>query len=200
MNIGFNTEVSVSAQTYHVQTEVHGPVHPLIETVVYLQGRVLHRRSQTYADLAQVPGFTEESLRSRVEDQHRAVIEELRAGGFEAATQDSKSASPPPPGIQVQLLNPASWASAGTATLDVEVSALPAREPLAGVDVEVTLGGSHGPFRFAGKSDERGRARISFPMLVLGSAGSELVIRAATGAARDEIRYSLRARSRTPAA
>jgi hypothetical protein len=200
MNIGFNTEVRVDAQTYHVQTEVRGPVHPLIETVVYLQGRVLHRRSQTYEDLARVPGFTEESLRSRLEDQHRAVIEELRAGGFAASPQETKAASLPHPGIQVQLLNPASWASAGTATLDIEVSSLPAREPLRGAVIEVTLGGLQGPVRFAGKSDERGRAQISFPMPVLGSAGSELVIRAATGAAHDEIRYSLRARSRTPAA
>ena len=203
MNIGFNTEIRVGARACHVQTEVHGPAHPVIDTVVYLQGRVLHRRSQSYEDLSAAPEFTEESLRHRVENQHRVVIEQLRAGTIEVGKQEPRKAkdqattSQPRPVLQVQLLNPASWISAGTATLQMEVLSLPRRRPLPGARIEVTIGGTQGPICFVGKSDERGRAELSFPMPAFGPGSAELVIRVEAEGGHDEIRYALRPKPRT---
>ncbi len=192
MNIGFNTEIQVGEQACHVQTEVHGPARPVIDTVVYVRGRVLHRRSQSYEDEAASAGFNEETLRPRVEEQHRAVIEGLRAGSIpiEAGPQGARGRKPA--AISVQLLNPASWAAAGTATLEIEVLSRDDRHPLPGAEIEVKLEGTQGPIRFAGKSDEKGRAQLSFPMPRLGPGGAELVIHAAAGAGQDEIRYALR--------
>ena len=199
MKLGFNTEIQVGEQACHVQTEVRGKAHPVIDTVVYVRGRVLHRRSQSYQDVAALPGFDEETLRPRVEEQHRAVIEGLRAGSIPI-----EAGSPSPGGrnraaISVQLLNPTSWAAAGTATLEIEVLSRADRHPLPGADIEVKLEGTQGPIRFIGKCDEKGRAQLCFPMPRLGPGGAELVIHAAAKAGQDEIRYALRPKPRTTA-
>jgi len=196
VNLGFNTEIQVGEQACHVQTEVHGPAHPVIDTVVYVRGRVMHRRSQSYQDMAALPKFDEETLRPRVEEQHRAVIEGLRAGSIPIDAGSPSPGGRNPAAISVQLLNPTSWAAAGTATLEIEVLSRADRHPLPGAEIEVKLEGTQGPIRFVGKSDEKGRAQLSFPLPRLGPGGAELVIHAAAKAGEDEIRYALRPKSR----
>jgi hypothetical protein len=102
------------------------------------------------------------------------------------------------PGIRVQLLNPASWLNAGSARLLVEVRS---REPEASIPdavVEVSFEGAQRPFVFKTITDAQGRAEIGFPLPKFGPGGASLVIRASCVAGRDEIRYSLRAKSRQP--
>ena len=84
MSSGFNTDVRVGEQVFHVQTEDRGPSHPVIDTVVYQNGRVLHRRSSNYAAIRRIRRIYAGSLRERVEEQHRGVIEDLRAGALDA--------------------------------------------------------------------------------------------------------------------
>ena len=200
MNLGFNTEVRSGEKICHVQTEVRGLAYPVIETLVYVHGQIFHRRSQDCADLAAPADREEDALRPRVEDQHRAVIADIRAGAisFEVGDDDSPKAGTPS-GIEVQLLNPASWVSAGTATLEIEVLSRENRQALPGVRIEVALEGTQGPICFTGRSDERGRAQLSFPMPRLGPGGAELIIRAESDRGADEVRYALRPKPR-PAA
>lgn len=80
MSFGFNTDVRVGEQVFHVQTEDRGSGRLVIDTVVYQSGRVLHRRSASYSEFAASADFNAEALRRRVEEQHRLVIGELRAG------------------------------------------------------------------------------------------------------------------------
>ncbi len=112
MSSGFNTDVRVGEQVYHVQTEDRGPNRPAIDTAVYQQGRVLHRRSSNYAEFAASEEFSAEALRQRVEQQHRAIIEELRSGTLTAGPAGPVE-QPPASGIQIQLLNAQAWLSAG---------------------------------------------------------------------------------------
>ena len=83
MSSGFNTDVRIGTNVFHVQTEDRGPVHPVIDTAVYLAGRVIHKRSVNYQDFASSANFTAEALEDRVESQHRQVIEGLRSGELE---------------------------------------------------------------------------------------------------------------------
>ena len=48
MNFGFNSNVRVGEALYHVQTEDRGPTHPFLDTVVYMSGRVVYKRSVGY--------------------------------------------------------------------------------------------------------------------------------------------------------
>lgn len=198
MSSGFNTDVKVGDQVFHVQTEDRGPGHPIIDTAVYQNGRILHRRALNYSELAESLLFTPEDLRRRVEDQHRAVIEDIRSGALdsEIALASTTTQANRPSGIQLQLLNPGSWLSAGKVSLEVEVSRRVDRQPQVGAEVEAFIEGALENTPHHGTSDEQGRLRIQFPLPPLGKGDLSLVINAKTGSWKDEIRFTMRSRSK----
>lgn len=198
MVFGFNTDIKVGKTVFHVQTEDRGPGNPVIDTTIYAQGRVLHKRATGYKEFLSSPEFNETTLRQRLEEQHRAVIDELRTGKLQPG---APGAAPPvtesqTSGILVNLLNPASWLAGGTASLKVEVKSREKGTPLADAHVEVSMEGALRPVKFQMKTDARGLAELTFPMPRLGPAGAELVIRASGPSGLDESRYSLRPKAK----
>jgi hypothetical protein len=194
MSSGFNTDVQIGTEVFHVQTEDRGPAHPVIDTVVYQNGRVLHRRSSNYRHFVESDEFDHEGLRDRVEEQHRSVIEDLRSGVLDpqvagAATQDGR-----PSGIQMQLMNPGSWLTGGHIFLDVELVRRADRGPQAGVAVEAFIDGAVEDRRYSEVTDSQGRARLRFSLPPLGKGDLTLVIRAATSSGNDELRFAMRSR------
>ncbi len=232
MSSGFNTDVRVGERVYHVQTEDRGPNRPVIDTMVYQNGRVVHRRNSNYGHFLDSPEFTHEELRERVEEQHRCVIEDLRAGNLnggssgkgtaqetpprelrpepesepapEAAAAPAPEAEPEPErepepaGIQLQLLNPESWLTAGSISLQVEILRRTDQQPLSYARVEALIEGSLDETRHAGTTDEQGRVQIRFPMPKLGKGGLALVIQARAEHGACELRYVMRSNPRQP--
>ena len=198
MSSGFNTDVKVGDQVFHVQTEDRGPSHPIIDTAVYQNGRILHRRALNYSEMAESISFTPEDLRRRVEEQHRAVIGDIRSGVLDSEIASASTAADAnrPAGIQLQLLNPGSWLSAGKVSLEVEVSRRADRQPQVGANVEAFIEGALDEARHPGTSDEQGRVRIQFSLPPLGKGDLALVIHAKTGSWKDEIRFTMRSRQR----
>ena len=198
MSSGFNTDVKVGEQVFHVQTEDRGPNHPIIDTAVYQNGRILHRRALNYSELAESLFFTPEDLRRHVEEQHRAVIEDVRSGALDSEIASASTATQAnrPAGIQLQLLNPGSWLSGGKVSLEVEVSRRADRQPQVGASVEAFIEGALDDIRHSGTSDEQGRVRIQFPLSPLGKGDLTLVIHAHTGSWKDEIRFTMRSRQK----
>src|SRR5580692_12226877 len=80
MIFGHNTNIKVGEWTFHVQTEDRGEGHALIDTTVYYQGRVLHRRTNNYYDLMPLDDDRRQALKLRLDDQHRMVLEEMQTG------------------------------------------------------------------------------------------------------------------------
>jgi hypothetical protein len=78
---GFNTDVKYSGVVYHVQTEDKGTANPLIETLIYKGGEILGSRRLPYKDLVQ-PG-DEPTITRMMEDQHKAMILEVKRGRFD---------------------------------------------------------------------------------------------------------------------
>ncbi len=76
MNFGFNSNVRVGNAIYHVQTEDRGPAHPFLDTVVYLSGRVVYKRSTNYQQFAADTDAASlvHKLHERLAQQHREVI------------------------------------------------------------------------------------------------------------------------------
>ena len=196
MSSGFNTDVRVDDHVFHVQTEDRGPSHPVIDTVVYQNGRILHRRSSSYEHFASSGEFTAEGLRERVEEQHREVIEDLRGGVLAEQIAAALEAASRTSGIQVQLLNPTSWLAGGNVQLDLEIVRRADRQPLAGAQVEAAIEGAAEATRHGGTSDDQGRVRIGFPLPPLGKGDLALVIHAKADADKDEIRFAMRSRSK----
>jgi hypothetical protein len=203
MSSGFNTDVRVGGRVFHVQTEDRGPNRPVIDTTVYQNGRVVHRRNSNYKHFAESAEFNPEDLRGRVEEQHRCVIEDVRSGalngnGSTTAVAEAEPAAPAPSpsGIQVQLLNPESWLSAGTVSLSLEILSRGEQQPQSEVQVEALIEGSVDEARHRGTTDSQGHVQIRFPMPKLGKGGLALVIQAKAEHGADELRYVMRSNPR----
>ena len=197
MSRGFNTNVRVGERLFHVQTEDRGAAHAKIDTAVYLEGRVIHRHSSPYAHPDGPSG-------EQVEEQHRGVIEALRAGSivFDGASAGAAHKAPATNlagGISVTLLNPKSWVSAGHADLQVEVRERgDGAAPIAGARVEARLDGVAPLQIHEAGTDSDGRAQFKFPLPAAGIGGATLVIRAIAPSGEDEIRFYLRAKPKSP--
>lgn len=197
MSSGFNTDISVGDRVFHVQTEDRGPDRPIIDTVVYQNGRVLHRRTFNYESFLASPEFSAEILRDRVEEHHRTVIEDLRSGFLDEEINAAQQQSTKTQGIQVQLLNPEAWLSAGSVLLDLEILRRVDGQPESGAQVEALIEGALDETRHAGTSDGQGRVQIQFPMPQLGKGDLALVIQATANAGKDEIRFTMRSRPKS---
>lgn len=195
MSSGFNTDVEVGGRVFHVQTEDRG-LNPKIDTAVYHNGRVLHRRACDYQHFVDSLEFTPEGLRERVEEQHRCVIEDLRGGFLDAEI----AAAIEQAGIEVHLLNPRSWLSGGHVLLELEILRRGDRQPEPGVLVEAAIEGAARDDPHRGKSDERGRVQLQFPLPMLGRDDLTLVIQARNDSSKDEIRFAMRAKPKNPPA
>jgi hypothetical protein len=211
MNFGFNSNVRVGKDVYHVQTEDRGPVHPFLDTVVYLAGRVVHKRSSSYEDLT-VGGLDGEALaqqlRERISLQHRDVVAQMEGGTIALNTDTRKSvaASSPLPqaplrdSLEVHLLNPKSWLAGGNVTLDVEIRRSGSAEVTGLADVETFLEvekSRSAPIRAV--ADEKGRATLSFVLPPAVAEGTTLVIRATDGTLYGELRFRLKAKQQETA-
>jgi hypothetical protein len=216
MPFGHNSNVRAGGILYHIQTEDRGAHHPFIDTTVYCQGRVLHRRSTNYDDILGMGEGLESFLQRLVEEQHRSVVEEIRAGTLAlSAEQEAWRAGPgghdrrevgapeasaaPPEGLRLRLQNAGTWLSGGNATLKVQVLAKNSEAPIEGAEVEARIEGAATPTLHKGFTDSAGQTEISFPMPRFGPEGGALAIRASGTEGQDEIRYLLRAKPHAPA-
>ena len=90
MITGFNSDVKYRGLVYHVQTEDKGQVNPLIETLIYRGGEILASRRLPYAELIEGQDV-EDAISRLMEEQHNAMILEVKRGGFAPAVEDHPS-------------------------------------------------------------------------------------------------------------
>src|SRR5579859_371707 len=213
MLIGHNSDVKVGTSVYHVQTEDRGTTTALIDTTVYLKGRVLHRRTNHYRDLLPLDHNREMQLRERIYAQHQAVADEIRSGalklpdtsaGSPNAASAQKPAAPtnsatPTPPLNLELLNARSWLSGKRASLQIAVRQNQNGAALSGAKVVVRIDGSATKSEYTAQTGADGSTQIEFEMPNLNSHEPALVIEAAHGAANGHLRYQLRAKPRVPA-
>jgi hypothetical protein len=84
---GFNTDVKFRGLVYHVQTEDKGRENPLIETLIYKGGEILASRRLPYAELIG-GGDPEKAISHLMEEQHNAMILEVKRGKFTPAAEE----------------------------------------------------------------------------------------------------------------
>jgi hypothetical protein len=214
MIFGHNTNVSVGAHKYHVQTEDAGATSALIDTTVYAGGRVLHRRTNNYLDLLPLNADREKALKLRLDEQHRQVLEEIRTGAL--CLPPPTPAAPPPatksvqshvalknavaPGIlSLELLNPKSWLAGKRVTLQLRATDAQGH-PVAGARIAVSVSGAVEPANFFAESAASGEAKLAFDMPPLSDPGAALIIEATRGPAKAQLRFKLSARQRVPVA
>jgi hypothetical protein len=208
MLFGHNTNVNVGDTTYHVQTEDRGATNALIDTTVYFHGRVLHRRTNNYFDLLPLNSNSEQALKRRLDQQHGAVIEELRAGRLLLPLpQETKSpaganvsnAASVPKVLTLVLINSKTWLAGKRATLDVSVQSRESGEALNHARIVARIEGAADSNEFKNETGIDGRALLEFEMPRIAGLEPALVIEAFHGDAKGHLRFQLRARPRVPA-
>jgi len=206
MAFGHNSNVTVAGTTYHVQTEERGATQALIDTTVYFRGRVLHRRTNAFQDLLPLNSTREKTLRLRVEEQHRGVIEEIRTGKLRLATENGETVpaansahTTDSTSLHMELLNAKTWLSGKRALLQVVVHDH-ANKPVEHAVVTARVEGAAKATTFSSETGSYGHAQFEFDMPQLGSTDAAIVIEASKGQARGHLRFQLRARPRVPSA
>jgi hypothetical protein len=216
MLFGHNSNVKIGETVYHVQTEDRGTSRAVIDTMVYLNGRVLHRRANSYFDLLPLDGAREEKLRQRVSAQHQSILEELRSGTLKLAQHSvpAAPAKPPADGAQkapsssglardslcLELLNAKTWLAGKRAMLQVLVSQKENSAAVSGARVTARIEGAAEPVQYSTATGLDGKAQLAFDMPRLAGAECALVIEANSGKAQTRLHFQLRAKPKVPAA
>lgn len=206
MLFGHNTDVKVGETVYHVQTEDRGTATALIDTTVYCRGCVLHRRTNDYVDLLPLDPDRENSLKKRIDEQHRSVAEEIRSGALQLippalpATENlaNSNASLPAP-LALELINAETWLVGKQANLHVAVRKKQNGEALAGALVTARIDGAADVTEFSTETGSDGEARLAFQMPRLAGSESALIIEASQADSKGLLKFQLKARRRVPA-
>ena len=88
MITGYNTDVRHGNRVYHVQTEDKGQSNPKIETLIYAGGEILDSYRSSYEDLLANPPVAEAIVQNRMDEQHRAVIRDIKNGKYDMTPPD----------------------------------------------------------------------------------------------------------------
>jgi hypothetical protein len=215
MLFGHNTDVKTGDSVYHVQTEDRGTANALIDTTVYCRGRVLHRRTNNYIDLLPIDAGREELLRKRIDDQHRAVTEDIRSGALqlvppplpakedsavEKADSAAHSNTTPAPILVVELVNAKSWLVGKRANLQVGVRNKQNGAAVSGALVTARIDGAADITEFSTETGADGQARLEFDMPRLAGGEPALVIEATQADSHGQSKFQLKTRPRVPTA
>ncbi|MBV9888518.1 MAG: hypothetical protein JO119_18395 [Acidobacteria bacterium] len=214
MLFGHNTNVTLEGTVFHVQTEDRGVNSAALDTTVHCRGRVLHRRTNKYHDLLPLDAEKEKALKTRLDEQHFGVVEELKSGALKVEAPPAPPSRPlapgpsgsarnaatsPAPALAVEMLNPRTWLSGKHATLYLVVRSKDSATPIAGARVVARVEGSIEPTATETETAADGHARLEFDMPKLAGDDAALVIEASSRDAQGQLRFALRAKPKTPA-
>lgn len=208
MQFGHNTNVTVGDVRYHVQTEDRGDAQALIDTMVYLNGRVVHRFTTNYQDLLPVDATKESILKQRVDEQHHRVEGQLRTGELKVAEAPAPSAPVAPvapaaaaegPKLKLRIHNAADWLKGKHASLQIGVrdelgNSLPRARVIARME------GTAQPVEVSTTTGDDGMARVEFDMPKFVVVEPALILEANFGPVQGRMRLQLKARVKAPTA
>jgi len=204
MVFGHNTNLTVGGTHYHVQTEDRGVAHATIETTVYNQGRLIHKRKIEYRELLPLDSAKEVALKRRLDEQHHAVMEDLKSGALKLPVGAQNSGEQPPaapapvaaagPKLKLRIQNPADWLKGRHVSLRVQVTD-EMGNPIGKTRVIARMEGTEEPVEVGGLTDGEGTTTLQFDMPKFTVADPLLIVDAAWGPVTGRLRLQLKARS-----
>jgi len=196
---GHNSNVKVGADTVHVQTEDRGVPSAVIDTTVHWKGRVFHRRTREYKDLLPLDPGKELILKARVDEQHQAIIAELRSGALQVPVPKSRTPAlkgNSPAKLKVDLTNARTWLAGRHATLRLLVRDA-AGNPVSSATAKARVVGAARPFESTTETSAAGTATLQFEMPKLSGNDGALLIEVAHNGASGSLRFRLRAKGKS---
>ena len=103
---GFSSAVEYQGQSFHVQTQYSTRDAPVIESLVFRDGRVLVRITSSYGDVASQLGFTEDDGRHLLELQHADLIRKIRHGMLRGDDVAATSEEPKLVDVEGRVVDP----------------------------------------------------------------------------------------------
>ena len=161
MIFGFNTDVVGKDAVYHVQTEDRGAKHPIIDSIIYVSGRIVDRRRTSY-----VPAeVTQAQIEEMVRKQHKGLVEAIRSGTFVPAGETHSADPPAPAGYTIQLLNGAELCRDGQLCFEFAVRENGKNQAPHHVSLELrwVVAGAVSDSRTVSLGED-GRAGVAFPI------------------------------------
>jgi hypothetical protein len=76
---GFNTDVKFEEVVYHVQSEAR-QADLLLQTLVFVKGQCVGKRTTSYAQKTIQVGFSEEAMHEMLKAQHKSVVDTIQQG------------------------------------------------------------------------------------------------------------------------
>ena len=81
MEKGFNTDISLAGNEYHVQTEDWGHGNPFLVTRIFKDGAVVKSIKTPYREiLEKTKTFDQQAIRLAMRDQHDKILDRLVSG------------------------------------------------------------------------------------------------------------------------
>ncbi len=81
---GFNTDVKFQEAVYHVQSEAR-QADLLLQTMVFVKGQCVGKRTTSYAQKTIQPGFSEEATHEMLKAQHKTMVDTIQQGDVATA-------------------------------------------------------------------------------------------------------------------
>lgn len=124
MIFGFNTDVKFGNTVYHVQSEARKHER-LLQSQIFVKGRCIGKRATSYAEKGDQAGFSEEHLHELLKEQHKHLVEAVRAGRIEEEL-DAEPGEATPAAAAAAALAPAAAPPAAPAVAAAPIAAAPA--------------------------------------------------------------------------
>ena len=156
---GFNTDVKHGDKVYHVQSEArHSDL--LVQTLVFVKGQCVGKRTVSYAQNASKPDFSEDVIHELLKTQHRTVVDSITAGDIDSAL----GMAPDVPDIGGSSLS-LTWIKAESmgagSTLTIQFQVTDSGQGVAGAKLAAHLGRSvEGPVMGQGTTDKSGNVEM----------------------------------------
>src|SRR5437763_10615638 len=80
---GFNTDVKNGDTVYHVQSEARRS-EQVIQTLVFVKGQCIGKRTGSYAHKASGPDFGEQNVHELLKAQHKTVLDAIHEGKLDS--------------------------------------------------------------------------------------------------------------------
>lgn len=160
---GFNTDVKYEDKVYHVQSEARRS-DLLVQTLVFVKGQCVGKRTVSYAENASKPDFSEDVIHELLKTQHRTIVDSITAGKMESAL--GLAAEVPDIGGSSLSLT---WIKAepmgSGSTLTIQFQLTDSGKGVAGAEVLSRVGTNFdGPVAAHGTTDQSGNVVMRIPV------------------------------------
>lgn len=176
MIFGFNTDVRYGDTLYHVMSEPRLD-DLLFQTTIFVRGRCIGKRAWSYAGHMLRGGFSEPQMHELLKDQHRRVLEAIRAGQIAGVLGDETVVPDVGGELGLKCLNPESLYSASGLAVQLQVTA--GGQGAAGAHLSCRVGDA--PITASARSDAQGMAEIHLPVERLAPGDLVLWVEATLG-------------------